>query len=676
MDQALGRVRTKVTSEMASAPPLQPFTRDEVIRALKRPNTSQEIRNCITSILNIPEVVSHGKYLGLPSVVGANKQQIFSNIVDRAWSKLQGWKEMHLSQAGRLILIQSVIQSIPTFAMSCFRIPDYIIDKLQSMMAHFLWSGNPEKRSIHWRSWDKLCRSKASGGLGLRHLKAFNLALLCKQSWRILTCPTSLLAHVFKAKYFPRGDLMTAQIGHRPSWSWRSIFASLKCLKLGSRKQIRSGMSTKIWTDPWITCHSDFLIHTPRPQSSSLHTVADLIDNDLGLWNIALVRSTFSTAEAKSILALPISRSHGSDTWCWHFSKQGKYTVKTAYHAILENALLPGLVHSHASSSCGVNPVWKKIWKLRIPHRTQLFFWRCLSQSVATFDNLQLHHLESSDPCCFCDHHSPTSAHIFFTCSFAAASWKLAGIWELIMKFEQPSASLWLQDILLHFDQDICELVAIMCDFIWLFRNKKKWEATSTEPYMVALLANNKILDYRASHLWPERPSLALISPCLIPRQPSGPCIFFDGAISSSNNCAGIGVAAFDPGGRFICGVSKRFYGIQNSEVAEMLALKEALSLGKDLNLSLVEIFGDAAAIILAINGDTLFPASCAVLCDDVLDAKSLVSLGGIFWTKRANNSVAHFFSLHAKNMFYDSFVWDALLNHLCQSLLDDFQHP
>ncbi|KAK6145175.1 hypothetical protein DH2020_021995 [Rehmannia glutinosa] len=86
-------------------------------------NTPSEVRYRITQIINIPEVNGHGKYLGLPSVIGANKHQIFSNILYRIWQKLQGWKEKHISQARRIILIQSVIQSIPTFAMSCFRLP-------------------------------------------------------------------------------------------------------------------------------------------------------------------------------------------------------------------------------------------------------------------------------------------------------------------------------------------------------------------------------------------------------------------------------------------------------------------------------------------------------------------------------------------------------------------------
>ncbi|KAK6138877.1 hypothetical protein DH2020_027378 [Rehmannia glutinosa] len=91
----------------------------------------------ISAILNISGHAAscgHGKYLGLPSVVSKSKKEVFTSIKDTVWAKLQGWKERHLSQVGKEILIKSVIQSIPVFAMSCFKLPDVILDDIQRMM--------------------------------------------------------------------------------------------------------------------------------------------------------------------------------------------------------------------------------------------------------------------------------------------------------------------------------------------------------------------------------------------------------------------------------------------------------------------------------------------------------------------------------------------------------------
>ncbi|PNX62618.1 cytochrome p450, partial [Trifolium pratense] len=37
-----------------------------------------------------------------------------------------------------------------------------------------------------WISWDNVCKSKEDGGLGVKNLELFNLALCAKWKWRCL----------------------------------------------------------------------------------------------------------------------------------------------------------------------------------------------------------------------------------------------------------------------------------------------------------------------------------------------------------------------------------------------------------------------------------------------------------------------------------------------------------
>ena len=85
-----------------------------------------------------------------------------------------------------------------------------------------------------WVSWEKLCKPKAKGSMGYRDLKAFNLALLAKQGWRILQQLNSLVHRVYKAKYFAKESFLNAQVGRRPSYAWRSILAARDIIKKGS----------------------------------------------------------------------------------------------------------------------------------------------------------------------------------------------------------------------------------------------------------------------------------------------------------------------------------------------------------------------------------------------------------------------------------------------------------
>jgi hypothetical protein len=63
------------------------------------------------------------KYLGLPSYIGRSKAQVFVEIKEHMGRKLMGWKEKMLSARGREVLIKAVIQAIPTYTMSCFKLP-------------------------------------------------------------------------------------------------------------------------------------------------------------------------------------------------------------------------------------------------------------------------------------------------------------------------------------------------------------------------------------------------------------------------------------------------------------------------------------------------------------------------------------------------------------------------
>ena len=78
-------------------------------------------------------------YLGLSTLVGRTKYQIFSFLKDKVWKKLQGWKGMMLSRAEKEVLIKVVAQSIPTYTMGVFQLPLKLCDELNAMCAKFWW---------------------------------------------------------------------------------------------------------------------------------------------------------------------------------------------------------------------------------------------------------------------------------------------------------------------------------------------------------------------------------------------------------------------------------------------------------------------------------------------------------------------------------------------------------
>lgn len=102
------------------------------------------------NLLGVDAISQYEKYLGLLYLVVRAKKRSFIYIKERIWHKLQGWKEKLLSQASREILIKAVVQAMPTYMMSCFKLPKGLYNDIKSLIRKYWWGYQGEHRKIHW----------------------------------------------------------------------------------------------------------------------------------------------------------------------------------------------------------------------------------------------------------------------------------------------------------------------------------------------------------------------------------------------------------------------------------------------------------------------------------------------------------------------------------------------
>lgn len=288
-----------------------------------------------------------------------------------------------MSKAGKEVLIKAVLQAIPSYIMSCFSLPGYLIDSIESAIRSFWW-GDGEKKKLAWVAWSQLCKPKSKGGLGFRDLRSFNLALLAKQGWRLITHQESLMARVFKARYYPHGTFLEAGRGSRPSATWSAILKARSLLAKGLRIRIGNGYSTEIWDSPWIHDDGNFKLYTPRnPLTFYPMHVADLINPLTYNWNQQVIDATFWPIDRERILSIPIGAITSDDRLVWHYAKDGTYSVKSAYQ--LAFAAKGREVDEGMGTVSGEQGVkWDDIWSLEVPPKIRLFVWRAWDEETHT----------------------------------------------------------------------------------------------------------------------------------------------------------------------------------------------------------------------------------------------------------------------------------------------------
>lgn len=90
-------------------------------------------------------------------------------------------------------------------------------------------------------AWNKLSVLKNDGGLDFRDLHEFNIALLGKHVWKFCNNPTSLVARLFKDRYFPGDHILQASKENELSFIWLELWKAKKKLCKGFRWIVGDG---------------------------------------------------------------------------------------------------------------------------------------------------------------------------------------------------------------------------------------------------------------------------------------------------------------------------------------------------------------------------------------------------------------------------------------------------
>ncbi|CAA7020616.1 unnamed protein product [Microthlaspi erraticum] len=609
--------------------------------------TPQEIRTRVKATLGIEKEGGQGKYLGLPESFGRRKKDLFTVIVDRIRQRAIKYSSRFLSAAGKMTMIKSVLSAIPTYAMSCFKLPAGLCKRIQSAITRFWWDTTIGKKKMCWLSWTKLTRSKKQGGLGFREIQSFNDSLLEKISWRILQNPSCLLSKVLLGKYCKHKVFLDVPITSSTSHGWRGILIGRDLLKTRLGRAIGDGLSTSLWNDQLLSFKMPSRpMGPPRAMDQNLK-VSDIINEQTREWNHEKIGELLPT-HMEEIRALRPSKRGASDSYLWLPTKSGEYTAKTGYYAAMEREAEP---HLHQTPN---HLNWDTdIWQTKVSPKLKVFQWKIVQEALPIGENLLNRGILDNACCVYCGE-LETTEHLFLHCEFVQKVWNLA---PFSINIEPPTLRSFTNTLVSSKDW-ICllpigigagPLFPWICWTLWKARNYLIFEE---RPFSPTETMNNAIVEakeWQQAQSEPQKKTLRHAQLNQNATPPNSILCFTDGAWSEINGIGGLGWVFVDGEGTNIDSGQGAEQFISSPLMAEALAIRSALQHALEKGFSQIHIKSDAQEVIRAITKQELVKELYGVL----FDIKTLASLfDSISFSSipRSENTIADTMAKIAKN--------------------------
>ncbi|KAL8088880.1 hypothetical protein AgCh_038591 [Apium graveolens] len=197
-----------------------------------------------------------------------------------------------------------------------------ITKDIERSLAKFWWDDPKTGKKIHWLRWERLCNHKSARCMGFRNFRDFNVAMLRKQAWRMITILDALVTKMHSARYFDNGSFFYAKLGHNPSFIWRSIWESRDLIMVGIRWRVYSGEGINIKGQPWLNDHLNPYLEIEN-QGLENQKVESLLCVNRRDWDVDLIRDMFYARDQYCILNTKLDTESDRDVVYWHKETTG-----------------------------------------------------------------------------------------------------------------------------------------------------------------------------------------------------------------------------------------------------------------------------------------------------------------------------------------------------------------
>lgn len=269
------------------------------------------------------------------------------------------------------------------------------------MRRSFLSRGETPDKVYGWHSlinWPTSCRPKIKGGLGILDLERFARALRLRLLW---------FQWHHKERAWNKLELPCDNTD-------RELFAASTVVMIGD------GKTAKFWTSSWADGRT--------PMSFAPTLLKKAKRKKLSVWNalqknrwMSHISPLLTAAEIQEYVLLweAVQQIHidttREDTVIWHWTTDGEYTSKSAYHIQFEGTF----------NKLRIMP----IWKAKAESKCRFFAWTLLHKKILTANNLMKRNWPKEPICKLCGIDPETPTHLCKDCTFSCQVWLILKTW-------------------------------------------------------------------------------------------------------------------------------------------------------------------------------------------------------------------------------------------------------
>jgi hypothetical protein len=113
-----------------------------------------------TNFLNCRRGYIPFNYLGLKIGANPKREATWDPLLEHLRKRLFTWRNKYISLGGRIVLINAVLNAIPIFYLSFYKLPMKVWKKIVRIQREFLWGGVKGGKRISWVKWSVVCKDK------------------------------------------------------------------------------------------------------------------------------------------------------------------------------------------------------------------------------------------------------------------------------------------------------------------------------------------------------------------------------------------------------------------------------------------------------------------------------------------------------------------------------------